>query len=532
MQQRLSRTSTKLKWLAPLALGLLSVGCGGGGGSAANPSSPLQTRNIGPIGISYSGHPQAEINGTSGKVSSVAQAGASYSTLSFNPAHNLDSTFLLFTRIYDPNGDQLFTAPLSGVQNPTMLSHAGLSGFPSMSNSGVVCFLTGNGSSDYSVDTMLSDGSQVKSVLAGVAAIPTISPNGSTIAYIDSLGNIWTMPSGGGTATKIYSGGNATQPGVVWSPSGTQIAFTVETSTGSPIVENVFTMSSTGANVVNMTPALYAAGQIYVTSWSPDGSTLACYYADPSTTTTSIVTIDMTGGAFGYNLTPTGFSDSSPSFSPDNLHMAFYRSNAGGATSGIYVSDFSGGNPELVVPDPSSSGLTGPAQTLVWSPWLESKNFVGAGGTITASPVSGFLMSQNADQFASLLTFTATTPADAKVTAAATNTTGAPMIYTLSADAITNISYANVYNGTHSSIPLTSTPSAIVTVDGVTGFVDYVVPAVAMKGQPMVARSAGTSVTYTGQFSAIYDGTGKNLAPNGAKTVDFDGRTGKLISFQ
>ncbi len=89
-----------------------------------------------------------------------------------------------------------------------------------------------------------------------------------------------------------------------------------------------------------------------------------------------------------------------------------------------------------------------------------------------------------------------------------------------------------MYNGAHSSIPLTSTPTAIVTIDAATGFVDYVVPAIAGKAKPMVSKAGGSGLTYTGQFLAIYDGAGKNLAPSGATTVSFDRTSGKLISFR
>ncbi len=130
------------------------------------------------------------------------------------------------------------------------------------------------------------------------------------------------------------------------------------------------------------------------------------------------------------------------------------------------------------------------------------------------------------------MTFNTTTPSTATITQSGTNSSGAPLAFTLGGDAITNISYANVYNGTHVSIPLTSTPTAVITVDALTGMVDYVVPAIAGKAHPMASKSVGNALTYSGQFSAIYDGTGKNLAPNGATSVEFDRATGRLVSFR
>ncbi len=141
-------------------------------------------------------------------------------------------------------------------------------------------------------------------------------------------------------------------------------------------------------------------------------------------------------------------------------------------------------------------------------------------------------MTQNGSVFTSLLTFTATTPSTATLVQSGTNSNGAPIAYTLGADSINNISFTNVYLGAHTSIPLTTTPSAVVTVDAVTGFIDYVVPAIAGKAHPMAAKSTGNSLTYTGSFSAIYDRTGKNLAPKGATSIELDRTTGKLVSFR
>ncbi len=169
---------------------------------------------------------------------------------------------------------------------------------------------------------------------------------------------------------------------------------------------------------------------------------------------------------------------------------------------------------------------------MCWSPFQESQSFVGTHGTLLGTPVSGFLVSQQGNLFASLLTFTTTTASTATVTTQETTDAGASLIFTLKGDAITNISYANVYNGTHSSIPLTATTAAIVTVDGDTGLIDLVIPAIAGKARPSVTKSSGSTLTYNGQFSGIYDSTGKNIASGGITTLSFDKATGKLLSYR
>ncbi len=497
------------------------------GGSGGSPTGSTQTTHVGPVAVSFSGHPQTAIAATTGLVSAVGQAGASYSTLSIDPAHSLSSTILAYMRLMDA-GSQLYTIPAVGGGSPSLLVHSGESQYATMSQSWVIAFLT-LVAGDISIDTILSDGSQQKSVVLGTTAIPSISPNGATIAYVNSEGNIYTVPSGGGTPTAIYTGATAVNLPVVWSPNSAQIAFTGTNE--STLKQNVYTMVATGGVTPDITPPPYAGGNLSVTSWSPDGNSLLCTYVPSGATNSSIAVISPTVG-YNATLSPSAYSDSCATFAPDSAHIAFYRGNAGGSTPGIYTSDAVLTNPQLLLADPPSTGGTGPVLNLVWSSYQESQIFVGAHGTITASPVAGFLASQSASQFASLLTFTATTPSTATLTQSATSGSGAPLVFTLGADSITNISYTNVFNGAHSTIPLTSTPTALVTIDGTTGFVDYVVPAIAGKGRPMAAQSTASALTYTGQFSAIFDGSGKNLAPSGATTVQFDRTTGKLLSFR
>ncbi len=530
MFYRKSTGSYGLFRLAPLSIGILALGCGGGGGgSTVNPGGPSQTSHVGPVAVTFTGHPQAEISGSTNQVTAVGQAGASFTNLSINPAHSLSSTFIAFGRQLG-GGNAVSFFPATGVGPATFPVGSGYSYTPSFSQSGVMAFFT-DMAGNFSIDTMLSDGSQQKLVLASTEFVlyPTISPNGATIAYMSGDGNIYTIPSSGGTPAKIYSGGEAASAPPVWSPNGSQIAFTATNIPTSSL--HVYTMTSLGASLSDITPSSFSLGNTKACSWSPDGNTLACSYVAQSASTSAVATISPTAG-FSNPQSPSSFNDLFPSFSPDGSEIAFYRTNAGGATPGIYVSSKLGSSPQLLLPDPTTAGETGPVTSLTWSPFLESQTFIGAHGTITASPVSGFLVSQNGANFASLLTFTANTPSTATLTQSGSSTTGAPLAYTLGADSITNIAYTNVYNGAHVTIPLTSTPTTVVTIDAITGFVDYVVPGIAGKAHPAVARSSGSSIVYTGAFSAIYDSTGKNLAPSGASSVEFDRSTGKLVSFR
>ena len=60
---------------------------------------------------------------------------------------------------------------------------------------------------------------------SAVESTPKWSPNGKTIAFVRG-GYIWTVPAGGGTATRRFQG---TDPS--WSPDGTQLAYIGRTPT-------------------------------------------------------------------------------------------------------------------------------------------------------------------------------------------------------------------------------------------------------------------------------------------------------------
>ncbi len=163
----------------------------------------VQTSRVGPVAVSFTGHPQAALSNSSGQVTAVGQAGAVYSSLSMNPAANLASTFLVFARSASVGGDQMYTVPATGVAAPTLLVHGSINGYPSISQSGVIAFAS-SVSNTYSIDTIKSDGSGQKIIATPGVAAPTISPNGTTIAYGAGNGDIYSEPIGGGFYRRCY----------------------------------------------------------------------------------------------------------------------------------------------------------------------------------------------------------------------------------------------------------------------------------------------------------------------------------------
>ena len=94
-----------------------------------------------------------------------------------------------------------------------------------------------------------------------------VSPDGKTIAF-DLLGDIYTMPASGGTATPIASG-MAWEIQPRFSPDGSQIAFTSDREGG----DNIWVMDADGENKRSITQESFRL--MNNPTWSPDGQYIA-----------------------------------------------------------------------------------------------------------------------------------------------------------------------------------------------------------------------------------------------------------------
>ena len=316
--------------------------------------------------------------------------------------------------------------------------------------------------------------------------------------------------------------------GVAWNPAGNKLLYCAAASTTGTY--DLFTTASTGGAATDVTPVdLAGKGVFFSPTWSSDGVTAAATF-EPNTSNVSELVVFNVNNTNEYTIiTPSGDSDNLAAFSPDGSKLAFYRSNANGQTAGIYITDPLGLSTSLFCQDNSSEVNDGTGG-LNWSPFLPKETVVAAtGSTFFHKAASGFIMSEELNQFGSFVAFTATTPADAAIQAPSGTGFG-QLIFTVTADAITSIGYINNYFSTGTTITLTSTPTVIVTVDGNTGQVDLVAPAAVSK--PSVLKNADGTLTYSAPFKALYDGKGKNLAPNGAGQVTVNPQTGRLVAFK
>jgi len=504
-----------------VALGLLA-GCGGGSGNGSgNVQGAVHQGSAGIGTFSFLGSPKPMLTTSSGQVTSVTMAGASFTNLVLHPNASLSNTDLVWSMSINGE-DEIFKYNYpSGPAQPLTGVVPGYFG-PSQSKFGSLYFSSSSMVTPYQ---MLVDGTHTKTLSTGkpYCINPTPNPAGTTLTFLAGDGLLCTCPVAGGTSAVIQT--NVQGYGTSWSPTGTSIAYSGLVGIGG----NILTTPVSGGSSTNVTPPALSNGYLQNPNWSPGGATIAAEYVASGGGNSAIVIMSALSPIdSNFITTPSTYSDYTPAYSPDGSKIAFYRSGVGGATAGIYTEDETGGNQQLIAPLPS--GASKP-DSLFWSPFPSPVTYV-PNSSFYASPVSGFIQTENGTQFGSLLGFIAKTPSAATITTSATQG-NQPLIFTLSADAITNIVYTNAYFSYATTVtPPASTPSALVTVDASTGAVDLV--ATAAKPQATFkpsTRSIGANLTYDGPFTAVYGPKGNRLDTSGANQIVVDGKTGKLISF-
>jgi len=99
---------------------------------------------------------------------------------------------------------------------------------------------------------------------------PAVSPDGSEIAFVHG-GDIWTVPSSGGTA-RLLAGGASDDSRPLFSPDGTRVAFQSDRAGGD---SDIYVLTLASGEVHRLT---YGDGNEELDAWSPDGKWI--YFAD------------------------------------------------------------------------------------------------------------------------------------------------------------------------------------------------------------------------------------------------------------
>jgi hypothetical protein len=222
---------------------------------------------------------------------------------------------------------------------------------------------------DGTIRTVDPDGSDLDDT--GVTGTsPTWAPAADRIAYVDADGDIAIMDADGSNASKLESGGSpVAADSVVWSPSGTTLAFTASNDVWTVPVDG-------GAAPTQLTFSSSVAD--FDPTWSHDGAKIA--FVSHRDGNDEIYTMN-TDGSDQLRITSSGGDDRAPSWSPDGGAIAFQSDRDGNAQ--IYEIA-SGGGPEVRLTNESSTD-TAPT----WSPNGTQIAFVRDGDLATVGSTPG-----------------------------------------------------------------------------------------------------------------------------------------------
>ncbi|HLO98318.1 MAG TPA: DUF5050 domain-containing protein [Fimbriimonas sp.] len=510
------------------ALGLVLLGCGGGGALGGPSVLGLGAFTAELVGTAQ---PPVTVSSSLG-ANATGIAGAQFDNLMFTAtgANTLSDTKIAFASTRDGNAE-IYTSNHDGTNPVRLTNQAGPDESPSFSPDGSkIVFVSGrDGNSEIYVMNVNGTSQTRLTNNASSDSDPTWSPDGTMIAFTSSRdGNseVYTMNANGSSQTRRTTE-SGTDSAPSWSPDGTKIIFHSNRDGD----YEIFSMFYTGIAITQLTdnPATES-----FPSWSRDGNFIAFTSTRDGNSEIYSMAAD---GSNQIRRTTNTASDFAPVYSPDGSKILFTSQRDG--INQAYMMNASGSSQVSVSRSPFSE------YEVAWSGFLPraTRTLIGPSGTLGTTG-AGFIFTQERDQVLAILGFDTTSPtvsarAAARVVA---QNPGDSSVSTLifaitTTSGLASIKYAPVSeNGTPGTVSTFTMASgmtaALVSFSGSTGLLGSVLPYTATRAPLSKPTRVGNEVTYTGSFGEILDGAGKVIAPAGATSVTIDERTGKVVRFQ
>lgn len=504
----------KFSWLAAFAaVACVLAGCGGGSASSGAMTSNLK---LGQASVTYSGSAQPFVAQGSGSITVTGMCGASYSNLSLFPTKSLNNTCLL----YGDSAGIVWTctpsgAPFAQINNSGSPMYAG-----AFTNDGHLLVAVENSGGQFTLCECNYDGSgltQLFSTPIDPAWGFACSPNNTKVAWLDSTDKLWISNLNGTSPVQLASQGFMP----AFSPDGNTVAFAAYAGN----YVQIYTVPSTGGTATKY-PGQDAIQNYMYPSWLPGGAGIGCEVSDSGVN--FICGMSSSGNLLWEVQTPDSSPDDvDPSLAPDGKTIAFERDGY------LTTSLFNGADASEI----ATSTYGGTASGLRWSPYPSPQTFVGNVGTMFGS-AAGFLWGQNGTAFASLLVFTSSAPSSATITPEAASSgygymggASGALVFDIHAKSITGLKFTNGYYAQVTTVipgGASAQSDALVSFDASSGSVSAIAPFIATRGA-LKPEQQGDSLTFDARFLGVWDGKGKNLAPQGASEVTIDRKTGKML---
>ena len=485
------------------------AGCGGGSGS-----SPIPTTSDFSFG-ELSG--RAAVSNPPVSVSSQTIIGTAFTgTFSSLKIRELNPS-LSETRIIassDVVGNGLTSFAIDGTDPVLLTKASGLAvdAFPSAAANGKIVF--GRNST---IEMINSDGSGLTQMVTGFQ--PSISNAGDKFSYIVGASlNVMNVSTKAVTPVALP----VTFDNIlcdVMSPDGNTVYYATLTGTTSQLYSAHADGSGTPTSLMLLGSATFS--QIAV---SPDNSELAI--VESANAPAHIYRIGTVAGELAPAIPLTG-APSGLTYSADGQSILVSIANPG-SPYGLYIDSLG----DVTNTFARITSFTSTTQTPEWTPFIKDRTLISGGGGLLGTRACGVILGQMAFPGAttSVTAFDVVTPSSVVMTAqAAASLTVPNLVFSVDADSITKLAYTNTFNwrgirAIGSGTPVTSANGALVSLDGFNGQVVSVLPFTGTRaaGSRPTVKDSGSIRTFSGSFLAVYDKSGKNIAPGGASKVELN----------
>lgn len=500
---------------------MVLAGCGGDGGTgstvpvATNESDFSAGELSGRAAIS---NPPVTTNSPYVVATALTGTISSLKLRELNPG--LNETRIIFANDITDQAD-LFSCAPDGTDVQRLTTAPFIDAWPTMpANGSKIYFGSTRDTGNYEIYSMNPDGTGQTRLTNNAAtdAYPSVSANGAKLAFLSDRDGTFSAHILD-TATLGVTQVNADS------------AFWIAIS---PDGSKVYTLSSDGGGYkIGVSPSAGGPTNYFKTGLgsssflaiSPDGTEIA--YDEVVGGFEKLRCMNLSSGLTVTSDLPG--SVSSMSFSPDGQQVIV--SSNDGHDYGLYK----------VSPGGSASKITGQltnSYTPYWAPPQKERTLIAGGGGILGTRAVGLVYGQRGSTTTSVLAFDATTPSSVVMTKqTGLDTTSPNLVFSCDADSITKMAFANSkdWKGTRiigSSTPVLTASGALISMDSYSGQIVSILPFTGTRAngsKPTVHDEGGTRI-FQGQFVAVYDGEGENLAPNGASTVRLDIASGKLTA--
>lgn len=488
--------------IAGLGAVLLSLGCGGGGGSTPAGGEEVAFGEF--VGRAASTNPP--VIGSSNNTVVTGVTGAFTSLRMRDQVQSLAETQIVYR---SPLSNDLFIMNGDGTGVRKLTDTPAINEFdPELSPDGTRVAYNTNEGGNYEIYTIKTDGTGTTRITNDPALDqdPTWSPDSSTIVFTSNRnGNFDLLKVNVSTkvVTPLVTDGFY-QAHPSYSPDGKMIAFK------DAQLDGAFDLATVKADGTDKR-IQQGTGTPGDPTWSPDSLTLLNGNGQ-------LYITSLPGGLVGQTPVPGANNcTNGASFSPDGKYIVY-----GTSANQLRAINAQTGAQEWLLP------LVHQGWGPDWGPGPKDRTLIGSSSLFGATG-AGFLYTTAGANTQAVLAFGATTQSTVVMKADDGEGDNPPnIIYSLDADTITYISYAlapayKVVKVVGAGLGVAQCDGAIVSVDSADGKIVAVLPFDGSRsaGKPKVESSGSTRVI-TGNLLGVYDAKGENLAPSGASKVVID----------